>query len=53
MPLTPHAGHILPATRRGLLLSAPLLAAPHLLPPRARAGAAATAQPLLDQPMRR
>lgn len=53
MPVNWRLGPTLPASRRGLLLSAPLLALPHVLPPRARGAAAAAGAPLLDQPMRR
>lgn len=42
----------LSASRRGLLLSAPLLALPHM-PAKVQAAQAAVATPVLDQPMRR
>jgi hypothetical protein len=54
MPLSNHLGQPLPTSRRGVLRSAagaPLLLLPHA--PRVHAATAATAKPVLDQPMRR
>lgn len=50
MPLSARLGSPLPTSRRGILLSAPLLALPHVHTPKVQAAAT---RPLLDLPMRR
>lgn len=52
MPLSARLGPRVSPSRRGVLLAAPLLALPHL-PPQPAQAAAASAAPILDQPMRR